>query len=205
MNAHQLDDSTGLEWHLTPEGWTAPGYLIRPSDLRAGSWRLESTDTRPREGSRIANASLHPSLRAAMRRARLNDQERIRRDQVRGHFVVAAGSGLLCAGFLSQMTSTGAFLIAMVFLYAAVHSFADAVSVAWGDAWNWAQDSGGPEPPGWTGRLVGAAMARLRARELEALRQRPGIRRHMGHAAIERSTVRLAAPGPSMSHHSAAS
>ena len=172
VRARQLDPA-GLKWHPDTDGFTAPGYLIRPSDFRPGSWRLESTDTRGWRGSRVASTSLHPSLPAAMGRARRDENERIRHDQVRGHLIVAGVSALLCTAFLTQIVSTGAFFLSMVFLYAATASFADAASVAWGDAWNWTQESTGAERLGWTDRFIRATMARLRARHLETLRQDP--------------------------------
>lgn len=154
-----------LEWSVTSDGHESAGYRIRRIDGRPPRWQLETIDGPVHAGARAPTVSVHPSLRAAKRRAGRDETERIRLARVRGHIVFGVVCGLAFLVFLVS-GSFAAFVVAMVFLYVALRFLAGAIEVGLGEAWNWDHESEGRSRLSWSARIVVAATQYLRRRRL---------------------------------------
>ena len=165
-----------LEWRETPEGYESNGYRISRLDRRPRPrWLLEASDSvAPWLGSRSLTSSIHVTLRDAKDRARRDERERIRRARVTGHFVVAVAASLTFALSSAALAQTPVgFVVAVILVYVALRSFADAAGVWLGDAWGWTRDRGGPEHLPWSGRWVLAMVEGLHRRSLASTRAEP--------------------------------
>jgi hypothetical protein len=158
-----------LEWESTLDGYESAGYRIHQLGGRPLRWRLETIDDPVRHGARAVSSSVHPTLADAKRRARRDEQARVRRARVRGHAVVGLAAVLVFAALIGSMRSADMFLISMIFLYVALRSLVDAVAVQWGEAWAWTRAGTGPEQLSWSGRWVLAAVEHVRRRRLAVL------------------------------------
>ena len=159
-----------LEWSETADGLESAGYRIRRLDGHADRWQLETLDDPVHSGARAPTVSVHPSLRAAQRRAEHDETERIRHARVRGHLVFGAVTGLVFL-ILLVSDSFAAFVAAMILLYAALRFLAGAVELGLAEAWNWDHQSEGREHLSWSAQLVLAATNYLRRRQLAGAKQ----------------------------------
>jgi hypothetical protein len=162
-----------LEWEPTPDGCNSAGFRIRRLDGHPACWRLETSDDAVRHGGRSPRTSIHATVLDAKRRAQREEDERVRLARVRGHAAVGVVAGLIFTALFTSTHNAGVFIASMFFLYAALQSLVDAVSVLTAHAWGWTRDPGGPERLNWSSRMVLTAMERIRERQLASIRAEP--------------------------------